>query len=229
MKTKNLAVSILAALLVLAVWYQYLLKPTRSQASKVRAETATDRAKLAPLQRQLDQARADDAHKSTLAAQLAALQLAVPNSPALAAFVRDANQIAAASGVSWQSVTHALPTPSLGGVETITVGIQVKGTYEQVLDYVGRLAGIRRLLVVDSVQLNTSSSTGAGAPSDTGSSTGPFTGASKLSATISGRMFVGGAAAASSATGSGSSTASASTGTASSGSGSAHPSTLNNS
>ena len=34
------------------------------------------------------------------------LQLAMPNSPALAAFIRDANAIADQSGVAWQSVTH---------------------------------------------------------------------------------------------------------------------------
>ena len=39
-------------------------------------------------------------------------------------------------------------------MNSITVGIQVKGTYAQVLDYVGRLAAMKRLLVVDNLQLD---------------------------------------------------------------------------
>src|SRR5207249_4978185 len=81
---------------------------------KVKEETATQEAKLAPLQAQLAQARRDAAHAAQFKAQLESLQQAMPASPALAAFIRDANAIASASGVSWQSVTHAPPTPGVG-------------------------------------------------------------------------------------------------------------------
>ena len=49
------------------------------------------------------------------------------------------------------------------------------------IDYLGRLATLQRLVVVDSVQLSAAGTTGAGAgsPASTGSeSTGPFSGAS---------------------------------------------------
>src|SRR5206468_2751610 len=126
---------------------------------------------------------------------------AMPDSPALAAFIRDANAIASASGVSWQSVTHAPPTPGVGGVETITIGIQVQGTYAHVVDYVGRLAALKRLVVVDNLQLSTGSS-GATTANASGTSTGPFGGSNQLSATISARMFTSPAAAAAAAAGS---------------------------
>ena len=191
MKAKNLAVGALAALLVTALWYNFLLKPTKSQASKVRADTAQEKIKLQPLQAQLDQANADAAHAGEFKAQLASLQQAIPDNPAQAAFTRAADDIAAASNVSWQSVTHGPPTPGLT-TETITVGIQVKGTYEQVIDYVTRLAKLKRLLIIDSVQFSSAGTTGAG-PGDpgagAGASTGPFSGASQLTLTISGRLF----------------------------------------
>ena len=111
MKTKNLAVGALAALLTLALWWNFLLKPSRSEASKVKAETAVARTELQPLQAQLAQAQADQAHAEAFKAQLASLKNAVPDSPALAAFIRNANGIADASNVSWQSVTHGPPAP----------------------------------------------------------------------------------------------------------------------
>ncbi len=190
MKTKNLAVGILCAVLLVALWWTMLLKPTRTKVSKVRADTAAQEAKLAPLQAQLARARRDAAHAAEFQAQLQSLQQAMPNSPALAAFIRQANQIAAASGVSWQSVTHAPPVPGVGGLTSISIGIQIQGTYPQVMDYMARLAALRRLVVVDNLQLSTTTqSTGAGGGGTSGASTGPFSGGNELSATITARMF----------------------------------------
>ena len=189
MKTKNGMVSVLVGVLVIALWYTMLFKPTRSKASKVRKETAEQQAKLAPLQSQLDKARRDAAHAATFKAQLQSLQQAMPNSPALAAFIRDANAIAEASGVTWQSVTHGVPTGA-GASMSILVGIQIQGTYGQAIDYLSRLSALRRLVVVDGVQLATAAATGApGDNQSVGGSTGPFTGATQLLATISARMF----------------------------------------
>src|SRR5215470_7452392 len=106
MKTKNLAVSILVAVLVLALWWTMLLKPTRAKVAKVKTETETQQQKLAPLEAQVAKARSDAANAAEIKAQLTSLQEAMPDNPALAAFIRDANGIAADAGVTWQSVTH---------------------------------------------------------------------------------------------------------------------------
>jgi len=167
-----------------------LLKPARAKAEKVRAETAVQQSKLDPLEAQLSQAQRDAAHAATFKAQLESLQKAMPDSPALAAFIRNANDISTASGVSWQSVTHGPPTVGLDGTMSITLGIQVKGTFAQVQDYQTRLAALERLVVVDGVQLSTAASTGANAGADaTGQSTGPFSGGTEVSAVVSARMF----------------------------------------
>ena len=188
MKTKNLAVGALVGLLTVALWYNFLLKPTNSKVSKVKAETATERTKLQPLQAQVAQANIDAAHAGTFKARLAVLKRAVPNSPELANFIRDANAIAAAAGITWQSVTHGPPTLGVGGVDAISVGIQVKGTYEQAMEYLTRLSKLQRLLVVDNVTFSSAGTTGAGT-GGAAASTGPFSGASSLSVTISARMF----------------------------------------
>jgi Tfp pilus assembly protein PilO len=192
-KTKNLAVGALVGFLMLALWYNFLLKPTNAKVSKVKADTETERAKLQPLQAQVAQANIDASHADTFKARLAVLKHAVPDSPELANFIRDANDIAQASGITWQSVTHGPPTAGVGGPSTITLGIQVQGTYDQVLDYLARMAELKRLVVIDSVQFSAAGTTGAGAGGGAGAgasqSSGPFSGASTLAVSISARMF----------------------------------------
>jgi Tfp pilus assembly protein PilO len=188
MKTKNIAVGALIAVLTMALWYNFLLKPSRSDAKQVKAEVETEKAKLPPLQAQLAQANNDAAHAGTFKAQLAALTHALPESPELANFIRDANAIAAASNIDWQSVSHSEPTPGADGTATITLGIQVKGTYEQVLDYLTRMSALKRLVVIDGLQFN-GAGAGAGDSAGPGATTGPFSGASTLSVTIAARMF----------------------------------------
>jgi len=189
MKTKNIAVGALIAFLVMALWYNFLLKPSRADAKKVKAEVATEKAKLPPLQAQLAQANNDAAHAGTFKTQLAALKHALPESPELANFIRDANAVAAASNIDWQSVSHSDPAPGADGIATITLGIQVKGTYEQVLDYLTRMSALKRLVVIDGLQFNGAGAGAGGSPAGPGASTGPFSGASALSVTIAARMF----------------------------------------
>ncbi len=190
MKTKNLAVGALVGVLTLALWYNFMLKPSRSEASKVKAEIETERAALAPLQAQLTQAQADAAQEATFKARLAKLQRAVPDSPELANFIRDANETAVASNLEWQSVTHGPPTPDVGGVMSISLGIQVKGTYENALAYLEKMATLKRLVVIDNIQFTAAGTTGAeGQAAGGGGSTGPFSGASELAVAISARMF----------------------------------------
>jgi Tfp pilus assembly protein PilO len=192
MNTKNLGVSALVGLLTLALWYNFLLKPARSDASKVKDETAAERVKLQPLQAQVAQANADKAHAAAVRARLALLQHAIPETPELANFIRDANGVAAASGIDWLSVTHGEPVVGTDGTASIAVGMQIKGTYEQTVDYLTRVAKLSRLLVIDNVQI-TAAAGGTAAPGgavDTsGQSTGPFSGASSLNVTITARMF----------------------------------------
>ena len=70
MKTKNLAMSIILGLLVLALWWTMLLKPTRAKVAKAKTDAQAQEAKLAPLQTQLAQARRDASHAAEFKAQL---------------------------------------------------------------------------------------------------------------------------------------------------------------
>ena len=138
MKTKNLAVGILAGVLLVALWYTMLLKPTRAKVTDVKAETQVQEDKLAPLQSQLALARADAANAAEIKAQLASLQEAMPDTPALAAFIRDANGIAGGSGgFSTNSRMRPLESQSItpnaeacargtGSAATVTSALQAR-------------------------------------------------------------------------------------------------------
>jgi hypothetical protein len=108
------------------------------------------------------------------------------------------------------------------------VGIQVRGTYAQVVDYLGRLAAMKRLLIVDNLQLS-AGSTGAATGGAASQSTGPFSGGDHLSATISARMFSSPSAAAAAALGATGAPVPSSAGSSAPASSSGGTSTLNNS
>ena len=191
MKTKNIAVGALVAVLTLALWWNFLLKPTRSEASKVKADTDIERAKLQPLQAQLDQANADAAHADTFKAQLAALQrrCRIRRRLRRGSATRTRSPRAPMSRGSRSPTEHRRSVrPGFGRSRS---GSRFQGTYAQVVEYITQLATLSRLVVVDGVTLTTSANTGAGACAavETGASTGPFSGGSVLARTISARMF----------------------------------------
>jgi Tfp pilus assembly protein PilO len=190
MKSRNLAVGGVVAVLVIALWFMFVLKPMRSDTSKAHKEVVEAERQTLGLQARLAQV-SDKARNEQTKAELATLHAAVPATPQLSTFIRGANAIAAASGVSWQSVTPGEISRATGGT-TISLGIQVKGGYAQVLDYMQRLQDLSRLVIVDNVNIGSATEGAAGAPG--GSGGGVFaseTGADvALNLQITGRMFI---------------------------------------
>jgi Tfp pilus assembly protein PilO len=166
-KTKNLLVAALAVLLVGMLWYRVVYSSMGSQAAKANqaADEAETRAKT--LDAQLRALTGDAGKRAPNRASLDELKAAVPDSPALAQFLRQTDAIRAASGVTFQSITPTAPAAA-GGLATINVNISVQGTYAQVRDYVSRMLSLPRLVVVDNLSYTaaaaTSSSGAAGAP-----------------------------------------------------------------
>jgi type IV pilus assembly protein PilO len=190
MKSRNLAVGGVVAVLVIALWWMFLFSPTRNEISKVHSEVEEAERETLGLQAQLAQV-SDKARNEATKAELTTLHAAVPASPELANFLRQANKIAADSGVTWQSVTPGSPSAATGGT-TVTLGIQVQGGYAQVMDYLQRLQTLPRLVIVDNVNITGATQTGAGAPVGSGggvfsTESGADTG---LNLQITGRMFV---------------------------------------
>ena len=107
-------------------------------------------------------------------AQLENLRVAIPDEPNLAQFILDANTAANISGINFLSISpsppaagtarrgrarvaHRRPTPGAPGAGTppavINLQLSVSGGYFQVVDFVNRLNGLSRLVVIDSLGL----------------------------------------------------------------------------
>lgn len=227
MKTKNLMVGALLALLVLVLFYRVVYSSMTSQASKAKTNQQNYESQAQQLERQLQQLTGGGTGGAPKAVSKDELAAAVPPAANETEFIRLLDQIRDESGVAVQQISPAQPTSATAGaaasgatsstpagITAINVGITVQGSYAQVQDYVNRLVHAPRLLVIDSENV-----TPGGSSSGTSSSGGPvgpvFAGqgsAPTLSAQLTVRLFT--MASGSTATGSATGTAPAASGSA---------------
>jgi Tfp pilus assembly protein PilO len=89
-------------------------------------------------------------------AQLDLLRAAIPDTPAVAQFILDTNDAGSKAGVVLMSIAprvagrndNAAATP---GLVATPVAVTAQGSYPQVVDFLGRLGKLPRMLVIDSV------------------------------------------------------------------------------
>ena len=184
-KTKNLAVGAIVVLLVGALWYRVVYSPMESKASKAKT-AAHDADQTAATLRQQISAAEKRAKAQNVGTDV--LLAAVPIDAAEASFLRSIDALRVSSGAEWQSITPALPTTT-GSLATITVGISVQGSEDQLARYVSGLSDLKRLFVLDTLSLSASTGTGTpGTPAPRAAPGNVFTGG-KLQMQISGRIF----------------------------------------
>ena len=204
-KTKNLIVFALAALLVLVLFYKVVYGSMQNQAAKAKKNQQNYETQISSLQQQLKIASPGGNGGPTKGVTKNELAAAVPPAANESDFLRIFDSIRDASGVSFQQVTPTNPqggstssaataasNTAAPGVQTISVGITVQGTYDQVQDYVNRLMHAPRLLVIDSENVTVGGSSGGA--SSGGGPVGPvFAGqgqAPTLQVQLAARMFV---------------------------------------
>lgn len=180
-KTKNLVVAGLAVLMVGLLWYRVVYSPMESKASKDRSEAHDANVSADNLRQALSGATNSKKPKSK-DVKTDVMLGAVPQDGAEASFLRSIDLLRASSGADWQSVTNSTPT-SAGTYSSITVGITVEGTEDQLARYLAGLASMKRIFVLDNVTTTTGSdSTGVG-------SGGSLFASPKLQMQLSGRIF----------------------------------------
>jgi Tfp pilus assembly protein PilO len=192
-RTKNLVIGAIVVLLVGVLWYRVVYSPMESKAST--AKTAAHEADVtaASLRQALNSAASKKAKGQDVATDV--LLAAVPLDAAEATFLRSIDALRVSSGADWQSITPAPPT-STGNLATITVGISVQGTEDQLARYVSGLSDLKRLFVLDTLSL--SATGGNGTPgSATNAEPGNVFPGGKMQMQISGRIFTQPAAVAS--------------------------------
>lgn len=166
LNTKVIAIAVAASVLLVAIWYLALyssqgksLKNAHSVAATANSQAAQLRSQIAVLQQEKEQLSASKAKLTTL-------QAALPNTPALDKLIDDINAAAASTGVDWQNVTPSKPASYTagsaqavsaglpGGMQALSVAMQVNGAYSQVLAFVSKLTSLSRLLDVGQFNLS---------------------------------------------------------------------------
>jgi Tfp pilus assembly protein PilO len=175
-KSKNLLVTALVVLLVGGLWYKVVYSSMESKASKAKTAANAADTSAAGLRQQLGQSGATKKTNGQNVS-LGAMLTAIPVDAAEASFLRSLDALRVATGATWQSITPAPPT-STGGLATISVGISVQGTEDQLARYVSGLTELKRIFVTDNVTI-----TGSGAGKG-----GAFA-AGNLQMQVAGRIF----------------------------------------
>lgn len=187
-KTKNLLVGVLVAVLVMFLWYRVAYSPAKTAASDAKSQTEITEQSTATLRKQLEQDTKRRAEKAE-AIPRSKLVAALPVDDQITTFLRKTDEIARATGVTWQSVTPTVGA-SEGSVSVINVSIAVEGGYAEVMAYMRSMLGTARILVIDNVALTAGageSGTAEGAP--TGEVFAAPGSAPTMQAQIAGRLF----------------------------------------
>jgi Tfp pilus assembly protein PilO len=199
-KTKNLLVGALVVVLVGALWYRVVYSPITSKTAKAKTAAQDADAQSANLKAALK--GSSTTKKNSKTASSKALLAAIPSDPAEAEFLRDLDVIRIDTGADWQSVTPGLPAPAAGGGSSVSVGITVSGSEDQIARYLVELSSMDRVFVIDNVTLSQGGSTSPAGTADPAAHGAVFLG-SQQQATISGRIFSAGTGTASATTGTG--------------------------
>jgi Tfp pilus assembly protein PilO len=185
-------IGIAAALAVLVLWFLFLWSPQGSKLSDAEDRTDAAESEQQELQARIDRLQSLQQDEPQKRAQLENLRVAIPDEPNLAQFILDANAAANASGINFLSISPsppvavsgpgAAPSPTTPGAPAagtapavINLQMSVSGGYFQVVDFINRLNGLPRLVVIDTLTLATGGQATAGATT--------------LSVSISARMF----------------------------------------
>ncbi|MDP9386591.1 MAG: type 4a pilus biogenesis protein PilO [Actinomycetota bacterium] len=190
MKRQTLLIGAAAAAAVLVLWYVLLWSPRQSALSKASERREAAEAKRDELATRVGRLRASQKDEPLKLAQVEALRTTVPDEPQLAAFILDTNDAAAKAGIDFISVAPSEPAPATPATGAAAAGaapaataapgtppaeiklqLQVSGGYFQVLDFLNRLNDLPRLVVTDTLTINSDDQ-------------------AKLTVAVSARMFV---------------------------------------
>jgi Tfp pilus assembly protein PilO len=157
-----------ASLAVVLLWYVFFWAPRGHGLSSAKKQAGAAVAKQAELQNQLRLLQGLQQRSAITRARLEQLRIAIPDQPALAEFILDANAAATKAGIDFLSISPQPPasgsaaggTVPVAGASTINMSITASGGYFQVLDWLNRLDLLQRLVVIDQLALSAAPSAG---------------------------------------------------------------------
>jgi len=160
-QSAQIAITVVALLVIGALGYFVLVRPQKSTASDLSKQIAAE-------QKQVDDARAllvkaKDAQKVRVA-DLFRLTKAMPDQPDEAGIVLELNNVARQSGISFDSISPQGSTP-LSGYQVVPISVVFNGNFFQLNDFLLRLRNLvdvrrgaleadGRLFTVDNINFN---------------------------------------------------------------------------
>jgi Tfp pilus assembly protein PilO len=181
----TIIVAAVAGIAVLAGGWFLLVKPVRSDISKVKAQTSQQQSDNDSSRLQLQSMQSIAKHLPAEKAELAVLSQRVPNQVELPSILRSMQALGKASGVTITSITPAVPAPLTGapGIASVGVNLAVSGGYAEIEQFDSALEGLQRTFLVSGFSL-----TGAGGSSGAGTPTASTT--TTITAAFTGRVLV---------------------------------------
>jgi type IV pilus assembly protein PilO len=175
------AAVVLIAAIVAAGWF-LLVSPKRTEATELKAQTATQESANVALQQKLEELKAQQADLPKQRARLAEITTKIPTNPALPSLVRDLTAAGRKIGVSIDSMAPsapvavaaaapgtvaAAPAPAAtttGPSETllqVPLTLRITGSYFELEQYLNKLESLKRSFLVTGFSLTDATTTGA--------------------------------------------------------------------
>ena len=203
----------LLALVVLAAGWFLLISPKRSEAAALREQTVSQEDANARLVQQLEVLKAQQAELPEQRARLAVMRTQIPDNPALPTLIRDLTSAGRTVGVSIDTMAPAIPEPvavaqpvvpvatttdSTGATTTtpaappapalfqVPLTLNVTGSYFELEQFINKLEGLKRSLLVSGFTLTPAS--GGSTDGDSADAGAPARG--DLTLALQGRVFL---------------------------------------
>jgi len=145
-----------AAVVVTALFFLFLLSPKLKDISKTRTDVQTARAEQETLNTQLAHLKDVKKNAPETMAKLAALSQYVPQTPDLPGFILQVQTAATESGIDLQSIAPSPPAnvTNSTGVQTISVTLTCQAGFFRIEDFLARLENLPRAVEVRAISLS---------------------------------------------------------------------------
>jgi Tfp pilus assembly protein PilO len=201
--------AVLAIAIFAAGWF-LLVAPKHHATADLKAQAASQEAANALLLQKLQVLQAQQQDLPQQQAKLATLHTRIPDNPALPSLIRDLTAAGQKVGVSIDSMAPAAPVAVTAAANTLApaapaapstgtpavsstlfqvpLALQVTGSYFEIEQYLNKLEGLKRSLLITGFTLGAAQASSSTAPSAGSSGTPTVT--SDLTVTLTGRVFL---------------------------------------
>lgn len=198
-------ITALVTIAVMALGWFLLISPKRGEAADLRDQTAAQDAANAQLQAKVAMLREQAKDLPKQRARLALIAVNIPDNPQLPSLIRSLTKTARDSRVDLQALQPGAPAAVAStvagattapvrpgqpvapvGLQQIPLAITITGDYFEAANFVNRLEGLRRSLLVTGLAITP---VGAAAPGSTGGSTASPEVSDDIRLVVTGRVF----------------------------------------